>query len=47
MSILTTHSPAPILCCFSVSSDEDFLNSFNDSRFGARVKIFTKNVTPK
>ena len=42
MPILQTHSPAPILCCFCVSSDDDFLNNFNDNRFGARVKIFTK-----
>jgi len=47
MGIIRTHTPAPILSCFSVSSDDDFLNSFNDSRFGARVKIFTKNGTPK
>jgi malonate-semialdehyde dehydrogenase (acetylating)/methylmalonate-semialdehyde dehydrogenase len=47
MSLLQTHSPSPILCCFCVTSDDDFLNSFNDSRFGAKVKIFTKEGSPK
>ncbi len=47
MAILQTHSPAPILCCFCVTSDDDFLNNFNDNRFGARVKIFTKQESSK
>ncbi len=47
MGILQTHSPAPILCCFCVTSDDDFLNNFNDSRYGAKVKILTQDGSPK